>query len=59
MHLHSYQQVQSAVAVGQRKFEELEIATMRPEDYFAEMVKTDGHMRKVCMGCGPVVGNTN
>ena len=59
MYLHSYQQAQSAVAVGQRKLEELEIAMTRPEDYFAEMVKTDGHMRKVCMGCGPVVENTD
>lgn len=43
----SYQQAQSAVAVGLRKLEELDIATTRPDDYFAEMVKTDDHMRKV------------
>lgn len=43
----SYEQAQSAVVVGLRKLEELEIPTTRPEDYFAEMVKTDDHMRKV------------
>lgn len=45
----SYQQAQSAVKIGVRKLEELGIATTRPDDYFAEMVKTDDHMRKVCM----------
>lgn len=33
--------------VGLRKLDELGIATTRPDDYFAEMVKTDDHMRKV------------
>jgi len=28
--------------------EELGVAIKRPDDYFAEMVKTDDHMRKVC-----------
>ena len=45
----SYQQALSSVEVGLRKLEEFEIPTKRPEDYFAEMVKTDDHMRKV--GC--------
>lgn len=33
--------------VGLRKLEELGVPTQRPEDYYAEMVKTDDHMRKV------------
>lgn len=27
--------------------EELSVPTERPEDYFAEMIKTDDHMRKI------------
>ena len=44
----SYQQAQSAVSIGLRKLEELGVPVKRPDDYFAEMVKTDDHMRKVC-----------
>lgn len=33
--------------IGLRKLEELEVPTTRPDDYFAEMIKTDDHMRKV------------
>ena len=52
LYLSSYQQAQSGVKIGLRKLEELGIATTRPEDYFAEMVKTDDHMRKVsCVKC--------
>ena len=32
---------------GLRKLEKLGVPTQRPEDYYAEMVKTDDHMRKV------------
>ena len=28
--------------------EELGVAVRRPDDYFAEMVKNDDHMRKAC-----------
>ena len=28
--------------------EQLGVAIKRPDDYFAEMVKTDDHMRRVC-----------
>ena len=28
--------------------EQLGVAVRRPDDYFAEMVKNDDHMRKVC-----------
>lgn len=45
----SYQQASSSVKVGLRKLEELGVPIHRPDDYFAEMVKTDDHMRKV--GC--------
>jgi hypothetical protein len=31
------------------KLHKLGIATKRPEDYFAEMVKTDDHMQRVCL----------
>ena len=47
----SYQQAQSAAVIGLRKLEELGVPTRRPDDYFAEMVKTDDHMRKVCFLC--------
>ena len=33
--------------VGLKKLQELDIPTQRPDDYFAEMIKTDDHMRKV------------
>ena len=43
----SYRQAQSSVQVGLQKLEELKVPINRPDDYFAEMVKTDDHMRKV------------
>lgn len=43
----SFCQAQAAVAIGLEKLQELDIPTLRPLDYFAEMVKTDDHMRKV------------
>jgi len=43
----SYKQAQAAVAKALPKLQELGIATKRPEDYFAEMVKTDDHMQRV------------
>ncbi len=43
----SYQQALSSVVVGQKKLEELGVPIKRPDDYFAEMLKTDDHMRKV------------
>ena len=48
--LSSYQQALSALEMGQRKLKELDVPTTRPDDYFAEMVKTDDHMRKVSCG---------
>ena len=43
----SYHQACSSVKVGLRKLEELGVPAQRPTDYFAEMIKTDDHMRKV------------
>ncbi len=42
----SYQQALSSVEVGLKKLEEFGVPTKRPDDYFAEMLKTDDHMRK-------------
>ena len=44
----SYQQAQQTVQLAIPKLKKLGIATKRPEDYFAEMVKTDDHMQRVC-----------
>lgn len=41
------EQAQTAALTGLRKLEELDVPTQRPQDYYAEMVKTDDHMRKV------------
>lgn len=45
--MHFLEQAQSAVVIGLEKLSELDIPTLRPEDYFAEMMKNDDHMRKV------------
>ena len=47
----SYQQAQSAAKIGLRKLEDLGIPTTRPDDYYAEMLKTDDHMTKVRSMC--------
>ena len=43
----SYNQALSAVRVAQERFERIGVPHVRPDDYFAEMVKTDKHMLKV------------
>lgn len=43
----SYKQAQAALAKALPKLKEMKIPTKRPEDYFAEMVKTDDHMQRV------------
>ena len=45
--LRSYNQALSAVKVAQKRFERLGVPHVRPDDYFAEMVKSDKHMMKV------------
>lgn len=42
-----HRQAQSAVMEGLKRLHELGIKTKRPDDYFAEMAKTDEHMQKV------------
>lgn len=42
-----YRQAQTAVVDGIAKLKELGISTKRPDDYFAEMAKTDDHMQKI------------
>jgi len=43
----SHRQAQAAVLEGIPRLHKLHIPTKRPEDYFAEMVKSDEHMKKV------------
>ena len=45
----SYRQAQATVLQGVSKLHHLGVKTKRPEDYFAEMAKTDDHMKKVSM----------
>ncbi|KAM8930229.1 putative rRNA-processing protein EBP2 [Pelodytes ibericus] len=42
-----YRQAQAAVLLALPRLHKLKVATRRPEDYFAEMAKTDQHMQKV------------
>ncbi|XP_011304102.1 probable rRNA-processing protein EBP2 homolog [Fopius arisanus] len=42
-----HRQAQSAVMDGITRIKKLGVPTIRPDDYFAEMVKTDEHMHKV------------
>jgi len=42
-----HRQAQSAVIDGIARIKKLGILTIRPDDYFAEMAKTDDHMHKV------------
>lgn len=42
-----HRQAQSAVVEGIARLKSLNISTKRPDDYYAEMAKTDAHMQKV------------
>uniref|UniRef100_A0A1A9WZ15 Uncharacterized protein n=1 Tax=Glossina brevipalpis TaxID=37001 RepID=A0A1A9WZ15_9MUSC len=42
-----HRQAQAAVLEGIKNLHELGVKTKRPDDYFAEMTKTDEHMQKV------------
>ncbi|XP_047515682.1 probable rRNA-processing protein EBP2 homolog [Pieris napi] len=42
-----HRQAQSAVLDGIKRLKDLNISTRRPDDFFAEMAKTDEHMQKV------------
>jgi len=45
--MHFYCQAQVAAREALSQLQSLGIPTLRPEDYFAEMVKSDAHMQKV------------
>nr|CAD7579181.1 unnamed protein product [Timema californicum] len=42
-----HRQAQAAVLIGMPKLKELGVGTRRPDDYFAQMAKTDQHMQKM------------
>lgn len=42
-----HRQAQAAVVEGIKKLHQLGVPTKRPDDYFAEMAKSDEHMQKV------------
>eukprot|EP00088_Acartia_fossae_P070213 TRINITY_DN933_c0_g1_i4.p1 TRINITY_DN933_c0_g1~~TRINITY_DN933_c0_g1_i4.p1 ORF type:complete len:347 (-),score=133.04 TRINITY_DN933_c0_g1_i4:102-1142(-) len=42
-----YRQAQSAVLEGIKRLQSMSVPTRRPDDYFAEMVKSDEHMQKI------------
>ena len=43
----SYKQAQEAAVEALQKLQSENVVTKRPDDYFAEMVKSDAHMQKV------------
>ena len=42
-----HRQAQAAVLEGIPRLQRLGVRTKRPDDYFAQMAKTDAHMQKV------------
>ena len=42
-----YRQAQSAVLEGLARLKSMNVPTRRPDDYFAQMAKTDEHMQKI------------
>lgn len=44
----SYRQAQAAVLEALPRLHKLQVPTRRPDDYFAEMAKSDQQMQKVC-----------
>jgi hypothetical protein len=45
--LGSYNQTVSAVSLARTRFEQMGVKFIRPDDYYAEMLKDDPHMLKV------------
>ena len=41
-----YRQAQAAVLEGLARLKSMNVPTKRPDDYFAQMAKTDEHMQK-------------
>lgn len=54
----SYRQAQSAVLEGIERLHSMHIPTKRPDDYFAEMAKSDIHMKKVMFSIYLVISQT-
>ena len=44
-----YRQAQAAALEGLARLKSMNVPTKRPEDYFAQMAKTDEHMQKVML----------
>ena len=42
-----YQQAQNAVAAARQILDAKKVPYLRPDDYYAEMVKSDGHMQRI------------
>ena len=42
-----YTQAQAAVAIARQKLETMKVPYLRPDDYYAEMLKSDGHMQRI------------
>ena len=42
-----YTQAQAAVAMARQKLEAMKVPYLRPDDYYAEMLKSDGHMQRI------------
>lgn len=45
--IYSYRQAQATVLEGLPLLHKLGVPTRRPDDYFAQMAKSDHHMKKV------------
>ena len=48
-----YRQAQSAIIEGLSRLKVLGVPTRRPDDYFAQMAKSDDHMLKVSLNIFP------
>ena len=42
-----YDQAMAAVVIGRKKLDDMGFPYLRPDDYYAEMVKDDGHMQRI------------
>mgnify|MGYP000971239769 FL=1 len=42
-----YQQAQASVAIARQTLDRQKVPYLRPDDYYAEMVKSDGHMQRI------------
>ena len=54
-----YRQAQSAIIEGLARLKTLGIPTRRPDDYFAQMAKSDEHMLKVLLNLSIFILHTN